>query len=132
MRNHLVSKIAVACVMLPFIGMVAAPVAVQAGDLSATIIGCVYNKNTGKPILGATVFVQSLGSANGGGTQTGVDGCTTPMTFNTELFPGDYIQASVQSHGRTYLEQYRIPNALVQQTYHYDFFLDVPRMVRTN
>ena len=98
-----------------------------ATETFATFKGCVYNKRTGKPVVGALVFVQALDSANGGGSLTGYDGCTQGMKFSTALFRGDYVQASLEFRDRKYIAQYHIPNGLIEQTYSYDFFLDLPR-----
>ena len=100
-------------------------VVLAAEDTFATFEGCVFDRQTGRPIEGALIFVQSLGSANGGGSTTGPDGCVSGMLVNTELFPGDYIEASFEHNRRRFLQQYRIPNRLIEQTYRYDFFLDI-------
>ena len=97
-----------------------------ADEKFASFKGCVYNSNSGRPIPGALVFVQSLGSPNGAGSVTGPDGCVQNMLFNVDRFPGDYIEASYEYMGRKYMQQYHIPNGLIEQTYSYDFFLDVP------
>jgi hypothetical protein len=131
MRNY--RGAGAALIVTIVLGAIASPPLVSAGDTFATFNACVYNKKTGRPIRYASVFVQSLGSANGGGELTGVDGCTSGnMTFNTELFPGDYIEASVRHAGYVFREQYRIPNKLSVKIYHYDFFLDTPRNVEVS
>ncbi len=94
----------------------------------ANVEGCVYNKRTGAPIEHALISVQSQDSAAVGSVTTQANGCTYPgsMGIYTEFFHGDYIEASIVVNGRKYLQQYQIPNRLIEQTYHYDFFLDIP------
>jgi len=58
---------------------------------------------------------------------TGFDGCGSDINVNTDLFQGDYIEASFQHQGRTYRQQYQIPNGLIEQTYSYSFFLNLPK-----
>lgn len=93
---------------------------------TATLRGCVYNKNTDKPIQGATIFVQPLDSSRGLGAATDANGCVDGINVNLAIFQGDYIEASLVKNKRVYLQQYRIPNILLEKTYTYDFFLDVP------
>jgi hypothetical protein len=98
-----------------------------AGSEFASFESCVYDRTTGRPIEGALVTVQALGSANANGTYTGPDGCVSPdNAFNVELFPGDYIQAEYALRGRIYTQQFRIPNRLLPQVYRRDFFLELP------
>ncbi|MBI4430573.1 MAG: hypothetical protein HY587_02545 [Candidatus Omnitrophica bacterium] len=97
----------------------------QGEDTFATFKGCVYNQRTGKPIPGAWVFVQALDSPIRAGQAAGADGCIQGIGINTRLIKGDYIEALFEDHGRTYRQQYQIPNGLIEQEYSYDFFLDV-------
>lgn len=100
--------------------------ALAEGESVATFTACVYEQDTGRPLEGARVFVQSLGSANGAGASTGSDGCVTGIHVNTTEFPGDYVEATYTLRDRTVRQQYRIPNQLIEQGYSYDFFLDLP------
>ena len=121
MTKHIVAMLLLGITVLT-------PVAsVSAGDRFASIRGCVYNARSGKPIQGAWVYVQSLGSANAIGQGTGFDGCTSgDSRVDVDLFRGDYVEAVYAYRGREYRQQYQIPNGLIEKTYSYDFFLDIP------
>ena len=132
MRKHLVVMAVMALTTLT--GAIAVPsLALATGEI-AILQGCVYNKKTGKPIQNAGVFIQFLGSPPNDvvGSSTGADGCSKKIAIAASAFLGDYIEALVTYQGRIYREQYRIPYKFIQQTYHYDFFVDAPRAVEVS
>ncbi len=93
--------------------------------VTATLTGCVYEKDTGAPIKGAIVFVQLLDTYQSASATTGADGCVDRINVNASLYKGDYIEASIVKNGRVYVQQYRIPSVLLDKTYRYDFYLDI-------
>ena len=115
-----------------------------AGDM-VKVMGCVYNKNTGKKIS-LPFIVRTVSRDGTGGSSTGVDGCyggagssSGGMELNNLIGDWDFIEVIVKNSGKGgkfYTQQYKLPSRYLDSgmvflglppgVVRYDFYVDIP------